>query len=125
MISPKGVFEIGSEQITKTDGDAFRIDWKVPEGLPYFDGHFPGNPVLPAVAIVDASVEFLRRVRAEAGLQLKGVNSAKFVAVIAPNMDVHISLRPTKGQQQWEAVWNSTGTNGETPRLLAELSFNV
>lgn len=32
----------------------------IDKNLPSFSGHFPGNPILPAVSIVDISLHLLR-----------------------------------------------------------------
>ena len=59
--------------------------WTLPNELPYFEGHFPGNPVLPAFAIVDASLEALRRIRGqEQTLYMRQLRRAKFMQVLRP-----------------------------------------
>ncbi len=57
--------------------------WDVQSALPYFDGHFPGNPVLPGVAMIDAILEAI-------GGKLTALKSAKFMRPIYPGMMVDI-----------------------------------
>lgn len=40
----------------RVEGDVAEFEARAPEGLPYFDGHFEGAPVLPAVAQLEALV---------------------------------------------------------------------
>ncbi len=40
----------------RVDGGAAEFEARAPEGLAYFDGHFDGAPVLPAVAQLEALV---------------------------------------------------------------------
>jgi 3-hydroxymyristoyl/3-hydroxydecanoyl-(acyl carrier protein) dehydratase len=129
MIEPNKVFEFNVQEMEKINPEdelACSLNWEVPNELPYFAGHFPGNPVLPAVAVIDASLELLRRILDKPSVELKSIHSAKFVSLISPGMPVHISLRShtsTVSGKSWNVVWNTP--NGETSRLLAELSFSV
>ena len=130
MIEPKLIFAVGADAFKKMESDemAWSLDWEVPKALPYFDGHFPGNPVLPAVAVIDASVEFLRRALQLENIELKAIHSAKFVSIIAPGMPVRIDVKSqtlSHSGKSWNVVWNAPAIGSENSRLLAELSFSV
>lgn len=56
----------------------------------FFDGHFPGEPVLPAVAQVDAAIALASRILG-APHRLAEVTRAKFTAPTGPGRD--LSLR--------------------------------
>lgn len=73
------------------------IRWRVPAALPYFAGHFPEMPIMPAVAMIDAAVAFAERAT---GLrwQLREVTQAKFTRPVGPGDEVHVELRPTDGE---------------------------
>ena len=58
------------------------------DGEPWFDGHFPGAPILPAVALLD---DVDRALRAE-GLALAGVERARFRRVIVPDELLEIEI---------------------------------
>jgi 3-hydroxymyristoyl/3-hydroxydecanoyl-(acyl carrier protein) dehydratase len=98
------------------------LDWKVEPSLPYFNGHFPGTPILPAVAIIDASTYILKCALDQPGLRLKAVNVAKFLSPIQPNQDVHIEIQK-QGENEWQIEW-SERTAGE-PKLLATLRVQL
>lgn len=98
------------------------IVWKVEEDLPYFNGHFPGTPILPAIAIIDASTYVLQRALDQSNLRLKAITAAKFMSPILPNQTVRIEL-----QKQNETTWDIEWTDGAepTPRLLATLCVQL
>ncbi len=77
------------------------VSWKIPRSLPYFEGHFPQNPVLPAVAIIDASLHFLcLHLKNPDGKnqqpQIKELISSKFMVPITPDTLVHIVLKESR-----------------------------
>lgn len=65
--------------------------WTLPTDFPYFDGHFPGMPVFPAVGILDASWYFLKQISPE--LSMYNVTSAKFSKPIGPGQRVRMQAQ--------------------------------
>ena len=49
---------------------------------PFFAGHFPGNPVVPAVVILQTVVDSV--VKLQPGLRLRSVANAKFTDAVRP-----------------------------------------
>jgi len=92
-----------------------------------FSGHFPGNPVLPAIVQIRAVVSLAEE---EVGkrLRLAAVRSAKFLAPIRPDEDVWIRYRrrTDSGVDICDATLSVAGktvaafqlelAGGETPR---------
>jgi 3-hydroxymyristoyl/3-hydroxydecanoyl-(acyl carrier protein) dehydratase len=119
MIDPQIIFSFPKIESTATGG--FRTKWTVPDQLPYFDGHFPGNPILPAVAILDASQEFLRLAGLPVNPLKLTLKKAKFLALVEPGMNLEISAEPLNAQ--WLVRWN----NPEAARAqsLCEVSFSL
>lgn len=99
----------------------FRVQWSVPESLPFFNGHFPNQPILPGVATVDASVEIIRRGLGLEKLDLKSMQTAKFMAPILPGVDVEIECKEMK-EGVWSVEWRSQDQQG-SPATLARLSL--
>lgn len=60
-----------------------------PEGSACLDGHFPGNPVVPAVAIL---AELIHWAEAQLGHRVTGVINARFRKPLLPDMTWHIKL---------------------------------
>lgn len=96
-------------------------EWTVPSDLPYFEGHFPGNPVFPAVGIVDACLSLLRLRQSDPGLQLTGIVSAKFSAPIRPEQKVTIEVSQT-GDQVWQFIWSAAA---DPTKKFANISLQV
>jgi 3-hydroxymyristoyl/3-hydroxydecanoyl-(acyl carrier protein) dehydratase len=120
MIHPPTVFKFYIQTLS-CHARCFSTSWRVPKDLPYFEGHFPNRPILPAVAIVDGSLEFLRRALAVQDLPLKGVSNAKFIAPLEPEMEVQIAAHHN-GESSWDIEWKSV-LGGEDPRSLVNLTL--
>ena len=72
---------------------------EIPPSLSLFDGHFPGEPILPAAAIVDISLQFLRNAKASVADPLDLVQ-AKFMRPILP--DARLTLKAEARQCRLE-----------------------
>lgn len=92
-----------------------RVQWTVPSDLPYFAGHFPGSPTLPAVAMIDLTLELMRQYPGFKNAELSAVKSAKFSAVIGPGAEVEIKVlrdatSPLRAEGiEWRAEWRILG----------------
>lgn len=89
-----------------SDG-SFSASWHVPLDLPYFNGHFPGLPIFPAVGIVDATLHALRSHLESPSLQLTGIPLAKFLSPIGPGARVNLHFRPSGSE--WLCEWKDDG----------------
>ena len=96
--------------------EKFEIPWIVPSDLPCFEGHFPSNPVLPGVAIIDKSLEALQILTKNSGLRLSKIKSAKFLAPIGPYEKILLKVEKT-ASQEWTVQWKSN------EKLVASLCF--
>lgn len=74
--------------------------WYISPELPYFEGHFPKNPVLPAVAVLDLAVELLSS-SLGMPIRFKSIGSAKFLEPIKPNDILSIELNSINGSGNW------------------------
>ncbi len=94
--------------IEKNANGTLRAEWRIPENLFYFDGHFPNSPVLPAVAIVDLSVSFLESGTGPRTLSLQKIISAKMAKALHPGETVRIEA-VAKGSspegEDWSVHW--------------------
>lgn len=84
----------------------------MPDDLACFEGHFPGNPILPAVAIFDQCQRLL------GGRALRRIRSAKFMGAVLPGMCVEIEIKE-KSESDWDLVWSHEG------KKLAEISVQL
>jgi len=116
MIQPDEVFDFESFQRSV---DTASAEWEVPHDCPYLDGHFPGNPVLPAVGLLDGSIELLRRFGAEFLPGRLSLKKAKFSGMIVPGMRVKVFLAVK--ENRFDIDWRKS----ENLEPLATFSFRI
>jgi 3-hydroxymyristoyl/3-hydroxydecanoyl-(acyl carrier protein) dehydratase len=114
MIDPSRIFQF--EGFEKSEGVA-SAHWLMPEACPYIDGHFPNQPVLPAVALLDGTLELIRRYGFALPPGQFTLKKAKFTGMVTPGMKVHLRLQKT--EDRWNIEWRKSGD--ET--LLASFSL--
>lgn len=78
-------------RIIERDGHKLKLEISVPVDLFYFDGHFPGRPILPGVVQVDWAIAIGRR-HFPLPPQFAGINALKFQRVIQPGNVVTLEL---------------------------------
>jgi hypothetical protein len=102
-----------------------RVRWEVTGRLRYFEGHFPGFPVLPGVATIDVTLEAIRRVLGKSELRLKTLQNAKFLRPIRPGDSIEINLLSDEAHPgDWKAEWKILSKT-EEPVLVAELALRT
>ncbi len=80
------------------DGDVevYEFAVRVPEGLRWFEGHFVGNPVLPAMVQLWEALLLVTGVWPDLE-SLRGVTRAKFRRPIRPGDELRVRFRRTPG----------------------------
>lgn len=125
MIDAKEIFKFNITRST-CHARCFATSWVVPADLPYLDGHFPSQPIVPAVAIVDASFELLRQATVGES-RATGVSNGKFLAPVTPGLPVEITLHQLNLAQpgeyeSWQVDWSSQGSAASA---LAKIQFTA
>ena len=115
MINSESLF-----QFEPSSGEGHLLRWTVPAGLPYCDGHFPQNPVLPAVAVLDGTLLALQLLTGDKTISFAKIHSGKFLNIITPGTALQIRLVRIK-EQEWEAEWGSP----DTEKIFARLKFSL
>ena len=59
------------------------FQWLVPAEHPAFAGHFPGNPIVPGVVLLDRAILFAEEMIGQADLNWQ-VGNAKFFSPVRP-----------------------------------------
>lgn len=99
MINPEEIFKINH---VETHGPEGIYSWVVPADLPYFQGHFKDNPVLPAVALLDLSLTLINSLDSSLKRTFLTIKTAKFSEVIKPGDILKIHLKTDIANQMWE-----------------------
>lgn len=76
-----------------------RLDLRVPRDLSWFDGHFPGCPLLPGVIQVTWALQFARQ-HLGIGLRFQRLSALKFMRFILPGSEVALLLEFDARRQQ-------------------------
>ena len=73
------------------DASSARLRLAIDAELPWFDGHFPGAPIVPGVTQVDWAIGFARELFALPPV-FRGLEALKFQQVIVPGGEVELEL---------------------------------
>lgn len=75
------------------------MNFHVPREHPCFAGHFPGNPLVPAVVVLEHVIALAERHLRHLGSdeRVQGVLQAKFVRVLGPDEQATVTFSPRRG----------------------------
>lgn len=79
-----------------TDGDAFSAEFVFPASFKGFKGHFPDNPILPGVCLVQTAL-VLAEEATRRTYRLQGIRNAKFMAPVVPGQAVRVECSMQDG----------------------------
>ena len=85
----------------RRDGPKLELDLSVPAGLACFDGHFPGQPILPGVVQVDWSARFARERLGVRG-EFSAAENLKFHSMVRPGATLRLVLDPDGARVKFE-----------------------
>jgi 3-hydroxymyristoyl/3-hydroxydecanoyl-(acyl carrier protein) dehydratase len=117
MINVKQIFKFSN--IIKNDA-GFKVSWLVSEDLPYFKGHFPNNPILPAIALLDFIKSFFVFNNPTHQSEFKHIKSAKFCEVIKPNDKITADFVFNSETNYWTGV-----IENQNDQLVSKIRFQL
>lgn len=68
------------------------FSWTVPADHPAFAGHFPGNPIVPGVVLLDQAIRFAEHWLGRSALSWQ-VGNAKFLSPVGPGETLQFALQ--------------------------------
>ncbi len=94
---------------------------------PFFEGHFPGNPIMPGVLIVEAMAQVAGIMAFRSGVQgdtvyFMSIERAKFRRPVVPGDQLRLEI--TRIQQRGN-VWKFSGVATVDGKLVAEADFTA
>lgn len=82
-----------------TDGSGFLAEIEIDPNHPLFEGHFPGNPILPGVCTVQIIKELLEH-SIQKSLRMTKAGNIKYLGfvnpVTMPLLTIHLQIKPTE-----------------------------
>ena len=97
---------------------------------PFFQGHFPGHPIMPGVLIVEAMaqtaaivvIEALESTAADKLVYFMSIDSARFRKPVLPGHTLHLHVTKEHGRGK---VWRFKGEAKADGVLMAEATFTA
>lgn len=94
---------------------------------PFFEGHFPGNPIMPGVLIVEAMAQVAGIMAFRSGVQgdtvyFMSIERAKFRKPVVPGDQLRLEI--TRLQQRGN-VWKFSGVATVDGKMVAEADFTA
>ena len=74
----------------RIDGNEARFSLRIPDNLIYFEGHFPGYPILPGVAQIKWVVELAERLPLSGDFSM--MTKLKFMRLMTPGKRITLYL---------------------------------
>jgi 3-hydroxymyristoyl/3-hydroxydecanoyl-(acyl carrier protein) dehydratase len=102
MINPEVIFNFNQVETQKDIQVNEKVfSWNVPANLPYFQGHFRDNPVLPAIALLDLSLAMINSLDSNLKRTFLTIKTAKFSEVIKPGDTLLIIIKSDVTNQSY------------------------
>lgn len=79
-----------------TSGGAFEAEARAGAGSPWFSGHFPGEPILPGIAILSMVTDAIRHRELKKGrnVLIASIRRVRFKLPVSPEESLIIALTP-------------------------------
>jgi 3-hydroxymyristoyl/3-hydroxydecanoyl-(acyl carrier protein) dehydratase len=88
----------------------------VPADLAQFEGHFPGAPVLPGVALIDWALHFARRMFGVSA-PFRVLERARFQRRVAPRADLRLMLEWREHDGRLDYEYDAAGVVHASGRI--------
>ena len=83
------------KEITRSVENGISADIHVPPDSPWFDGHFPADPILPGVAQIGLVLDVISKAHNQ-DLKVSSVRRVRFKRIVRPDDKLKIIAAPLK-----------------------------
>ena len=107
-----GLAGIEGERVIAKEDNSVTLEFSVSGASPYFDGHFPGFPILPAVAQMELIVRYAARHlgTCPSVIDVSEIRRVKFSNLIRPSIPLVLKLE----KKEKTVSFNLSSPDGET-----------
>ncbi len=130
MIPHRYPFLLVDKVIELKDGESVIGVKNVTVNEPFFTGHFPGNPIMPGVLIIEAMAQasailVVKTIKAEPnsmGVLLASINNVKFRKPVVPGDTMKLHVKVLKNKM---GMWSMSGEAHVDGKKVAEADFSA
>ena len=79
-----GFKSLDGVKVTEKSENSVTLEFRVPASSPYYNGHFPEAPILPAVAQIELALRFAAE-HLKTGIDVREIKRIKFSDRVLPN----------------------------------------
>lgn len=110
------------QSLIKTDDQKYLVTVLINENHEVFEGHFPGNPVMPGVCMMQIIKELSEQIT-ESSLLMHSISNVKFMALINPFVtpELRLELEIIYTENQLIKVKNTTYFNNTVALKLGSV----
>jgi 3-hydroxymyristoyl/3-hydroxydecanoyl-(acyl carrier protein) dehydratase len=100
----KQISDLIQFKIESLSKESIQADLTINDQLPFFQGHFPNNPILPAVSIIDICLSLLSEVTPDLSYSSVDVKRCKFMGMVRPGQEISIQA-DKDSHEAWRLNW--------------------
>ena len=89
---PEGFSNLNGVRLIGKSEDTVVVEFSIPPGNLYFDGHFPDFSLLPALAQIELAVRF-SSLHFGTGVHVRDMRRVKFTRYIRPDVPLRLKLK--------------------------------
>lgn len=108
-------------QINQKDDGSATISLTASKEWAFYQGHFPGMPILPGYGITEISVFFAQKI-VEKSFRLLAVHALRMRNPIVPGMQLELTLNKQTDECRFQIIWKLAT---EEKALLATIDFEL
>ena len=115
-----GFDSLDMEKVIERNENSVTLEFSISGANPYYDGHFPGFPILPAVAQTELVLRFASRYLGT-GIDVSEIRRIKFMNLVRPFIPLVLKLE----KNEKNLSFRMSSPNGETVYSTGTLEMKL